>query len=40
MIAWIVQVHVKFNLEPETLFIATNLIDRYTEKVLVKRTEY
>jgi cyclin B len=26
---WLIEVHLKFKLMPETLFITTNLIDRY-----------
>jgi G2/mitotic-specific cyclin-B, other len=40
LVAWCVQVHLKFNLEPETLYITANLIDRYTARMPVKRTEY
>jgi len=29
LVDWIVQVHMKFRLLPETLFIAVNLIDRF-----------
>jgi len=37
---WLVQVHLKFKLLPETLFITVNLIDRYCEKRIVARSEY
>ncbi len=40
MIGWLVEVHIKFKLLPETLFIAVNLVDRMTERVPVKRSEY
>ena len=40
LIAWLIEVHLKFKLEPETLYITVNLIDRYTEKVKVKRQDY
>jgi G2/mitotic-specific cyclin-B, other len=33
MIGWLVEVHLKFKLMPETLFIAVNLVDRMTERV-------
>lgn len=32
LIAWLVNVHLRFGLESETLFLAVNLIDRYTER--------
>ena len=37
LIAWLVEVHLKFKLVPETLYITVNLIDRYTERVKVRR---
>ena len=37
LIDWIVDVHLKFKLLPETLFLAINLIDRYLERVPVIR---
>jgi cyclin B len=40
MLAWLVELHIKFRLLPETLFITVNLIDRFTERVVVKRNEY
>jgi cyclin B len=40
LLAWLVEVHIKFKLLPETLFITVNLIDRFTERVVVKRDEY
>jgi hypothetical protein len=40
MIGWLVEVHLKFKLMPETLFIAVNLVDRMTERVVIKRSEY
>ena len=40
LIGWIVEVHLKFKLLPETLFITVNLVDRYTEIFPVKRSEY
>jgi cyclin B len=40
MLAWLVELHIKFRLLPETLFITVNLIDRFTERVVVKRDEY
>ncbi len=32
LIDWLVDVHLKFKLLPETLFLCVNLIDRYLEK--------
>lgn len=29
---WLIDVHLKFDLLPETLFLTVNLIDRYLEK--------
>ena len=40
MIGWLVEVHLKFKLSAETLFIAVNLVDRMTERVEIKRNEY
>ena len=40
LVAWLVEVHLKFKLLPETLYITVNLVDRFTEKVFVKRNEY
>jgi cyclin B len=40
LISWLVEVHLKFKLLPETLFLTVNLIDRYTLNNQIKRTEY
>ena len=37
MIDWLIDVHLKFKLLPETLFLTVNLIDRYLELVPVPR---
>jgi G2/mitotic-specific cyclin-B, other len=37
LIDWIIEVHLKFKLLPETLFITVSLIDRYLERVQVMR---
>ena len=37
LIEWLVEVHLKFKLVPETLYLTVNLIDRYLEKVEVMR---
>ena len=34
---WIIEVHLKFKLLPETLFITVSLIDRFLERVQIKR---
>jgi hypothetical protein len=34
---WLVEVHLKFKLESDTLFLCINLVDRYLEKVQVSR---
>lgn len=38
LIDWIIEVHLKFKLLPETLFLTVNLIDRYLEQVQIRRT--
>mmetsp|Transcript_7232 Transcript_7232/g.6346 ORF Transcript_7232/g.6346 Transcript_7232/m.6346 type:complete len:193 (-) Transcript_7232:257-835(-) len=40
LLGWLVEVHYKFKQNPETLFLAVNFIDRYTEKVAVQRNYY
>ena len=40
LIDWLVDVHLKFKLLPETLFITINLIDRYSRFVQIKRKYY
>lgn len=32
LVDWLIEVHLKFKLLAETLFIAVNIIDRYLEK--------
>jgi len=32
LVDWLVEVHLKFKLVPETLYLTINLIDRYLEK--------
>jgi len=39
LIDWLIEVHLKFKLLPETLFLTVNMIDRYLEKVLIPRTK-
>ena len=37
LIDWLVEVHLKFKLMPETLFLTHNLIDRFLAKKVVPR---
>jgi len=37
LIDWLVEVHLKFKLVPETLYLTVNLIDRFLEKKIVAR---
>lgn len=37
LVDWLVDVHLKFKLLPETLFMTVNIIDRFLEKVPVSR---
>ena len=37
LVDWLVEVHLKFKLMPETLFLTHNLIDRFLEKKVVSR---
>lgn len=37
LIDWLVEVHLKFKLVPETLYLTVNLIDRYLERIEVSR---
>ena len=39
LIDWLIEVHLKFKLVPERLFLTVNLIDRYLEKEQVHRTK-
>jgi len=32
LVDWIIEVHLRFHLMPETLFLTINLIDRYLER--------
>lgn len=38
LVDWLIEVHLKFKLLPETLFITVNIIDRYLEKQKVSKT--
>ena len=37
LVDWIIEVHLKFKLMPETLFITVSIIDRFLERVQIKR---
>ena len=37
LIDWLVEVHLKFKLMPETLYLTVNLIDRFLEKEQIMR---
>lgn len=37
LVDWLVEVHLKFKLVPETLYLTVNIIDRYLEKTEVTR---
>ena len=39
LVDWLIEVHFKFKLLPETLFLTMNLIDRYLEKQVIHRTK-
>ena len=39
LLDWLVEVHLKYKLLPETLYITTNIIDRYLSKKDIKRTK-
>jgi len=40
LVGWLVEVHLKFKLLPETLFLTVNLIDRYCQIKQVERKNY
>ena len=35
LVGWLIDVHLKFKLLPETLYLSINLLDRYCERVQV-----
>ena len=39
LVDWIIEVHLKFKLLPETLFLTVSLIDRYLEFTQIMRTK-
>src|SRR5690606_17026459 len=40
LIDWLVDVHLKFKLLPDTLFLTVNIIDRYLETTQVSRQKF
>lgn len=39
LVDWLIEVHLKFKLVPETLYLTVNLIDRYLERKNVSRSK-
>ena len=39
LVDWLIEVHLKFKLVPETLYLTVNLIDRYLERAEVSRAK-
>jgi cyclin B len=39
LVDWLIDVHAKFKLLPETLYLTVNLIDRYLTKKTVQRSK-
>lgn len=39
LVDWLVGVHLKFTLNPETLFLSLNLLDRYLERSVIDRNQ-
>ena len=39
LVDWLVEVHMKFRLVPETLYLCVNIIDRYLERAFCERTK-
>jgi hypothetical protein len=35
LIDWLIEVHLKFKLLPETLYLSINMIDRYLERQVI-----
>ena len=40
LVSWLVEVHLKFKLLPETLYITVNLVDRYCQTRKVSRSDF
>lgn len=39
LVDWLVEVHMKFRLVPETLYLCVNIIDRFLDQAFVERTK-
>ena len=39
LVDWLINVHAKFKLLPETLYITVNLVDRYLSKIKIEKEE-
>jgi cyclin B len=39
LVDWLVEVHMKFRLNPNTLYLCVNIIDRYCSKIEVRRSK-
>lgn len=39
MVEWIIDVHRKFRLQPETLYVTVSIIDRYLSKIQIKKAQ-
>lgn len=39
LLNWLIDVHIKYKLQPETLFVAVHLLDAYLSKRVVSRTQ-
>lgn len=39
LVDWLINVHAKFKLLPETLYITINLVDRYLSKIKIEKEE-
>ena len=40
LVDWLIDVHMKFKLLPETLFITINMVDRFSQERQIKRRNY
>jgi len=40
LISWLIEVHLKYSLKAETLYITVNLVDRYCQMQTINRSEY
>lgn len=40
LINWLANIHFKFELQPETLYLAINILDQYTEKQSIELSQY